>query len=75
MKKIRPKIRKYTVYNVPLELLELNDVMKLNEFFNFLPINTKYYKLLRTSVKKTDHYAYRNIEFAFEKLQNLKSYT
>ena len=71
MKKIKPKIRKYSVCNVPEFLIDVN---KLEVFISFLPINPKYYKLLSAKIEDTDNYMNKNINFVFEKLQNLVSY-
>ena len=72
MKYIKPKIRKYQVLNIPELLIDVN---KLEVFVSFLPINPKYYKLISAKIEDTEHYMNKNINFVFEKLQNLVSYS
>lgn len=72
MKYRKAKIRKYQVSNVPELFINVN---KLEVFISFLPINPKYYKLITAKIENTEHYTNKNINFVFEKLQNLVSYS
>ena len=70
MRKIKPKIRKFTVSHIPRILICNN----LNSFIEYVPINPKYYKLISAILEDANDYEYKNINFVFEKLQNLNSY-
>jgi len=72
MRNPNPKIRKYQVSNVSDLLIDIN---RIEVFTSFLPINTKYYKLISAEIENTDSYMNKNINFVFEKLQNLVSYS
>lgn len=72
-KRTRPKIRNYTIPNIPKLFLEKRNA-KLKHFINFLPINLKYYKVISHEFVDSDNYQYYNLNVKVEKLQNLKSY-
>ena len=68
----KPKIRKFPILRVSVFLI---DPENLKAFIHFVPVCLKYYKFISVVLEDTDHYAYKNICFVFEKLQNLKSYS